>query len=136
LDAKPGLIGQSKTDRVRVICNALSHVLYSSMALEFTFANAHAMFALANGKRRSPVSTQVDAANFKFAACAREGVTCQIKSGAKHLRSISWAPDVLRIHRFLRRWFARRYFWLSYPLVRFSRRDDLDPIRHFHVVQA
>jgi hypothetical protein len=89
LDAKPGLIGQSKTDRVGVIGNALSHVVYSSMALEFTFASAHAMFAPANGKPRSPVSAQVDAANFKFAACARRGVTCQIKSGAQHLRSIS-----------------------------------------------
>jgi len=27
LDAKPGLIGQSKTDRVRVIGNTLSHVV-------------------------------------------------------------------------------------------------------------
>jgi len=26
--------------------------------------------------------------------------------------------------------------WLSCPSVRFSRRDDLDPVRHFHVVQA
>ena len=50
LDTKPGLIGQSKTDRVRVIGNALSPVVYSSMVLEFAFANAHAMFALANGK--------------------------------------------------------------------------------------
>ena len=89
LDAEPGVIGQSKTDRVWVIGNALSHVVYSSMVLESAFANAHAMFALANGKPRSSVSTQVDAANFKFAACAREGVTCQIKSGAKHLRSLS-----------------------------------------------
>ena len=96
LDTKPGLIRQSKTDRVRVIGNALSHVVYSSMPLEFTFASAHAMFALANGKPRSPASTQVDAANFKFAACARRGVTCQIKSGAKHLRSLSWAPDVIK----------------------------------------
>src|SRR5688500_3374684 len=91
LDTKPSLIGQSKTDRVGVIGNALSHVVYSSMVLESAFANAHAMFASANGKPRSSASTQVDAANFKFAACARRGVTCQIKSGAKHLRSLSWA---------------------------------------------
>jgi hypothetical protein len=71
------------------------------MVLEFAFANAHEMFAPANGKPRSPASTQVDAANFKFAACAREGVTCQIKSGAKHLRSLSCAFDVIRIDRFL-----------------------------------
>src|ERR1043165_4822194 len=102
LDTIPSLIGQSKTDRVGEIGNALSHVVYSSMALEFTFASAHAMFALANGKPRSPASTQVDAANFKFAACARRGVTCQIKSGAKHLRSLSLAADVIRIDRFLR----------------------------------
>src|ERR1044072_4290902 len=90
LDAKPGLISQSKTDRVGIIGNALSHVVYSSMILEFAFANAHTMFASANGKPRSPAFTQVDAANFKFAACARRGVTCQIKSGAKHLCSLSW----------------------------------------------
>ena len=78
LNAKPGLIGQSKTDRVRVIGNALSDVVTPRWSSNFAFANAHAMFALANGKPRSSASTQVDAANFKFAACAREGVTCQI----------------------------------------------------------
>src|SRR5687767_5659125 len=56
----------------------------------------------ANGKPRSPASTQVDAANFKFAACAREGVTCQIKSGAKHLCWLSWAHDEIRIDCFCR----------------------------------
>src|ERR1051326_6468349 len=96
LDTKPGIIGESKTDRVRIIGDALSHVLFRSMVLESAFANAHAMFALANGKPRSPVSTQVDAANVKFAACARQGVTCQIKSGAKHLRS---AFMISRRHR-------------------------------------
>jgi hypothetical protein len=93
------------------------------------------MFALANGKPRSPASTQVDAANFKFAACAPEGVTCQIKSGAKHLCSLSWAFDVIRIDRFLRLIYAA--LLLAFVSVSwFSRRDDLDPVRHFHIVQA
>src|SRR6185436_13541310 len=115
LDAKPSLIGQSKTDRVGIIGNALSHIFYSSVVLESAFANAHAMFAPANGKPRSPASTQVDAANFKFAACARDGVTCQIKSGAKHLRSLSWASDVIRIDRFCRL-ISRPLFSLVSPL--------------------
>jgi hypothetical protein len=51
LDAKPGLIGQSKTDRVRVIGNALSHVVYSSIVLESAFANANTMFALQTANR-------------------------------------------------------------------------------------
>jgi hypothetical protein len=53
LDAKPSLIGQSKTDRVRVIGNALSHALYSSVVLDSAFVNANRMFAFANGKPRS-----------------------------------------------------------------------------------
>src|SRR5690242_20166123 len=89
LNAIPSLIGQSKTDRVRVIGNAFSHAVYSLGGSRFRVCKCKRMFAFANAEPRSPAATQVDAANFKFAACAREAVTCQIKSGTKHLRSLS-----------------------------------------------
>src|SRR5215217_4239307 len=108
---------------MRVIGNALSYGVYSSVVLDS-----------ANGKPRSPASTQVDAANFKFAACAREGVTCQIKSRCK-------APPfdfmISRCHQngsVLSIGFGRLSFSLLRSSVRFSRRDDLNPVRHFHVV--
>src|SRR5690349_7242642 len=127
LNVIPSLIGQSKTDRVRVISNAFSHAVYSSGCSRFRVCKCKRIFAFANAKPRSPASTQVDAANFKFAACARRGVTCQIKSGAKHLRSLSWSRDVIEIDRF------HRLIWTSLcpplcePSVRFSRRYDHDP---------
>ena len=51
LDAKPRLIGQSKTDRVRVISNALSHALYSSVILYSAFANANECLRLQTANR-------------------------------------------------------------------------------------
>jgi hypothetical protein len=45
------------------------------------------------GNALTSAFTPVDAANFKFAACARRGVTCQINSGAKHLVAIPNSLD-------------------------------------------
>src|SRR6185295_7524093 len=59
----------------------------SVSALQVRMQRKHGVCA-ACGKPGSPAFTSVDAANVKFAACARRGVTCQIKSGAKHLVAI------------------------------------------------
>jgi hypothetical protein len=45
------------------------------------------------GNALTPAFTPVDEANFKFAACARRGVTCHINSGAKHLVAIPNSLD-------------------------------------------
>jgi len=50
-NAKPSFIGQSKTDRVRVIGNAFSHAVSPSVVLDSALANANRMFALQTANR-------------------------------------------------------------------------------------
>ena len=51
LNGKPGFVGQSKTDRVRVIGLALSHVITPSKVLSDSRVRRKRMFALQTANR-------------------------------------------------------------------------------------